>query len=490
MSGRRMPSPSGDYWEPSVEGAEVPPPEGKRVPFGWSAYAVPAAGTGNSAQWIWNRAAEIRGESVRLRMTVALDAREDKVVECYLLSSCRVLGSLDIRFSFPMQIYELPLSLSDAAAAVREGVGFRMVKGEEPLWLFRETGEPGEVLLRPHLYVPGAAAADLEEAFLGRFASLASLQPFGWMEGCVLDGLSALEEATGEERFKAAKRKHLALFLPDGNRLTYEDPRTRPSDGTYYGIEATLPVAAIAEEFPSSAALEEATAFFDRLTDTDGVIMDGDTLSAEGCYTVAYPLAVLAACRHDPALAASAVRQLEARRERLWLGDDLHLRWSTDGVRTFRNWARAYVWYLLGLVKTVSVLSRSNMLTAEALEPWKDEFVRSARIAMRYVSDDGLWYSFLDDPASGPETSGSAGIAAALAIGCRERLLEADARGIAFLAYRTLMRYVTPDGLLTGCAQSNKNGEPLQREGYRVIFQMGMGLLGQLAAERIRGKRT
>jgi hypothetical protein len=44
-------------------------------------------------------------------------------------------------------------------------------------------------------------------------------------------------------------------------------------------------------------------------------------------------------------------------------------------------------------------------------------------------------------------------------------------------------RNLTADGLLHGAAQSNRGGEALQRSDYRVISQMGMGLLAQLEAE-------
>jgi hypothetical protein len=39
-----------------------------------------------------------------------------------------------------------------------------------------------------------------------------------------------------------------------------------------------------------------------------------------------------------------------------------------------------------------------------------------------------------------------------------------------------------PDGFLGGVAQANKGGERLQRGDYRVIYQMGMGLMAQLIA--------
>ncbi|WP_437206165.1 hypothetical protein [Planctomicrobium sp. SH664] len=41
---------------------------------------------------------------------------------------------------------------------------------------------------------------------------------------------------------------------------------------------------------------------------------------------------------------------------------------------------------------------------------------------------------------------------------------------------------LTPDGFLQGASQSNKGGEDLQRSEYRVIYQMGMGLMAQLLA--------
>lgn len=38
------------------------------------------------------------------------------------------------------------------------------------------------------------------------------------------------------------------------------------------------------------------------------------------------------------------------------------------------------------------------------------------------------------------------------------------------------------DAFLGRVAQSNKGGEALQRGNYRVIYQMGMGLMAQLIA--------
>jgi hypothetical protein len=41
---------------------------------------------------------------------------------------------------------------------------------------------------------------------------------------------------------------------------------------------------------------------------------------------------------------------------------------------------------------------------------------------------------------------------------------------------------LTADGFLAGVSPSNKGGAAIQRSDYRVIYQMGMGLMAQLLA--------
>lgn len=81
-----------------------------------------------------------------------------------------------------------------------------------------------------------------------------------------------------------------------------------------------------------------------------------------------------------------------------------------------------------------------------------------------------------------PDNGGSAGIAAALALGVKAGLLSAAMREPAARAAQALSAALTPDGFLKGVAQVNKGGEALQRDDYRVISQFGMGLLAQLYA--------
>ena len=60
--------------------------------------------------------------------------------------------------------------------------------------------------------------------------------------------------------------------------------------------------------------------------------------------------------------------------------------------------------------------------------------------------------------------------------------LDDGMRAAAVKCLAGLKPYLTPDGFLGGASQSNKGGPGLQRSDYRVIYQMGMGLMAQLIA--------
>lgn len=473
-----------------VAAPALDPPPDKRVPFGWSAFAVAATGAGRDTTLYWSadgRDAAPAGPA-RLRLAVAVDVREEQRVEALAAGSGRVLGAFDIRYAYALQPFGLALDADAAAMALREGVALRMVAGEGPLWLFAPETNParrsGREALLPHLLPP--VASDPLAGFFARLASRASVQPFGWLEGCVLDGLYDLAQAAPEAQraaFQRALDEHLALFLvPDDrgrDRLVYENPRSVPADGQVYGIEAGLPFAVLARLRPEGAALDLALDFWQarRAARSDGAVQDGEYLSAEGSYTVAYPLAALARTRGRDDLALVALEQLRLRRDRLAERDAISLRAAGDGSRTFRNWARAYAWYLLGLTRALIELGdRDDTLDL------RQECRRMAELALRLQRPDGLWGCFLDDPATGPDTSGSAGIAAALALAANHGLLPETAFHAAIRALQALEAALTPDGFLGGVSQANRGGEALQRSDYRVLSQMGMGLLGQLAA--------
>ncbi|WP_309120293.1 glycoside hydrolase family 88 protein [Paenibacillus sp.] len=466
-------------------------PDGKRLPRGWSALEIGREEeTSVHLRWpAWEGAAV--GNGGRLRITVALDYRDARFVEARLPGSGALLGRFDIRYAYAFQPFELALNAEQAAAALREGVSLRLDGGEQPLWMFDELdGEKDRRSFAPHLLLgEGADGAEARlDAAMGRLASFASLQPFGWMEGCVLDGLYALRPTLGAERIDAALDAHLAQYMDDEGRLLYEDLHGRGADDTFTTIEATLPLAVIAKYQPEHNVVKRAIAFWDsRGANGGGAVIDGDTVSAEGAYTVAYPLAVVAA-KHDRSdLARRALEQALLRRDVLARDRDVFLRYHRNSdSHSFRNWARAYAWYMLGIARTASTLRASAFADLPGVAELERELARVAEVALSWRQRSGLWSNFLDDPAVAVDASGSAGIAAALALGARHGVLEERYLRVAEESLTALAAYVTPDGFLGGVAQHNAGGVELQRGGYRVLSQMGLGLLGQLYAA-VRG---
>lgn len=409
------------------------------------------------------------------RLTVALDIRDEKLVEAYLPTSGRVLGTFDIRFGCLFQVYEIPLVPADAADIRREGVALRLTKGA-PLRVFTE-GAAIPAALQPHLLVPGTA--DFMMEFFWRMDSLACIQAFSWQEGCVLDGLLDLAALLSHANMKDAARRHFARFITDG-KLIYEDTFSVPREGTAYGIEGTLPFAALAKLQPQSPLLEIAVKSWAKHHDAEDAILDGQHTSSEGAYTVGYPLAVIAKIRKDDALEKLALTQLRVRQARLFDGKTF---WRTsepkDGIlqKGNRNWARGIAWQMLGFARTLRELKHR-----EDLADLIASFQQLATWITPYQRADGLWSVFVDKPELTPDTSGSAGIAAALAIGAQQGWLDAPAKAAAVKTLAGLKPHLTPDGFLGGVTQANKGGEGLQRGDYRVIYQMGMGLMAQLIA--------
>jgi hypothetical protein len=468
-------------------GPVLPFPGGKRIPAGWPAFAVGPmptilrlAGTSEAAPT----------GPASFRLTTALDDRAPRLVEIALAGEpARVLGRLDLRYAHAIETFPFALSGADAAAARTRGLTLRLIGSGAPLWFFGGTATPaGTATVAPSLALPAefqphlmTAPADVDRVaeFHRRFASLASVQTFGWMQGCVFEGLRALAERHPAGPYAAARAQHWQLFVPQRDRLLYEDPRSNPVDGRIYGIEGALPFADLARFDPTSPHLDLFVTFARKHTRADGAIQDGNTLSAEGSYTIAYPLAVIAAQRRDSVFADLARTQLRLRNERLWHDGALWLRRADDNTHTFRGWARGVAWHALGVARSIEPLRQTgDAAVAEA------ELRRIAAWVLPLQRPDGLWSCFLEDPATAvPDSSGSAGIAAALACGARLGVLDPAAAAASRRALTGVRAHLTPDGLLGGAAQSNRGGEALQRSDYRVLAQMGMGLLAQLDAE-------
>lgn len=472
---------------PEVHAPPVPFPADRRTPLDWSVAPVTAPSQAAATLVEWPPG--VGASEGRLRLFVACDLRGTVRVEARSAMTDRLLTTYDIRYPDCHQPYDAPLDRESTQLALTEGVLLSLSEpsanvsgsGDSPptLWIFAGPQAPPE--RRPVLLLDHTATLNPTGALHRTLTGIGSVQPFGWMEGCVLDALYDLAVTFPRDgRARTALSEHLAFYFPNG-ALRYEDPRGRPADGRVYGIEATLPYAVLAKLNPLDPALSQAIESWRVRTDDEGCVKDIPT-TAEGSYTVAYPMAAIAQ-RTDEALRDAAVRQLRSRRERLCTGKDLHLRLFPDGARVYRNWARAYAWYLLGLVRTLTELGDE----ADTAGLW-DEARRVAALALSRRNADGIWDCYLGEPETGAETCGSAGIAAALALGTEQGQFDTFREGAAALrAWEELAgTYLTEDGWLSGGSPSNKGGEELQRSGYRMLSGVGNGLMGQLGAALVR----
>lgn len=450
--------------------AGLPVPEKQRAPFGWTTATVTTA----DKPPLVLRWDALPGDvtPTHLRIAIGLDERDEKSADVFLPESGRVLGMLDLRFVTQFQLYQLPLKPADVAGILREGAALRLTKGSDLEIL---TGGPAcpEALL-PHLLVPGTASP--MEEFLARMSSLASVQQFGWMEGCVLDGLLDLAELPGHRDFREMAQKHLDLFFQD-DQLIYENHLSAPSDNEIYGIEGTLPFAALARVDPQHPLLELPLQAWEWRRRPTGSIQDRGHLSSEGAYTVAYPLALIAKARHSEAMMQDALYQVRFRQARFFDGHEFWRTHDDDGKRGNRNWARGIAWQMLGLVRTLEVAKDRRDIGDLVIH-----LQRFAAWAITHQREDGLWSVFADEPDLVPDTAGSAGIGAALALGSKHGWLDETATAAAQRTLSGLKTHLTPDGFLGGVSQSNKGGQGLQRSDYRAIYQMGMGLMAQLVA--------
>lgn len=468
---------------PRQAAAEIPE-DGRRVPFGWSAIRL---GEKETIFHIGDIAPTPNEEDgslpIQFRLTAAVEFRHEATVEISLAKSERKLGALDLRYGEPHQLFSLTLSKEDAVTASREGVTARVVAGD-PVWIFSGNGAPMEH--QPHLLVKGKLSPAGE--FFRRMASPASIQPFGWMEGCVLDGLLDLAESTGNASFRRAALSHLALFTggkgeKPGDQLILEDHFGKPSDGKFFSIESVLPLAALSRVEPSHPLLALALPYWKSRINAAGVIADW-SITSEGSYTVSYVAAELA--RASGKNQAGELREfaIGQARARLCLfdGREFFRIISPDGRKGNRNWLRGIAWHLLGLARTLAALKKGA--DRELPPDLVAGFTDFSGWVLRQQRPDSLWDVFSDDPSSDhdTDTSGAAGTAAALAIGARIGLLPESALAAAEKSLRALEDFLTPDGFLTHATQSNKCGESIQRSRYRVIYPMGMGLLAQLYA--------
>lgn len=451
-------------------------PSGKRIPLGWKAFPVPALNSGNEDAVLRFPKIKAKSRKVWLRITAAIDVREEILLAVYLPNQSEKIGLFDIRYAHPFQPFELPIDSKYLEEIARQGIGIKMIKGSKDAWFFQpDTNHTDNQGLQPHLLIGESRHPSFQQNLL----SMNSFSPFGWMGGCVQDGLWEMTQKGNEEALLIL-RKQLNSYLDREKGIVFESPMTEPRDGKFNSIEDFLPFPAIIGLYPDHPSIDMALGFLKSKENKDGMIVSGNDITTEGCYTVAYPLTVMGVARNNEELVTKSLDQLRFRTQFLTNQTSIFQRSNLQGHQSFANWGRGVAWYLLGLAKTLAVVKNSQFKGLPGITEMEDEFKRAMVLASRWQSDDGLWFSFTDRPETGIDTSGSAGIATAMGWGVKLGLLDDEYQKKAGNAYQSLLKYLTPDGFLTHVSQINRGGEELQANGYRVISQFGMGLLAQL----------
>ncbi len=446
-------------------------PSGKRTSFGW-----PSVGIAPGSSLVLKPEKKLSGEHFWFRLSGALEIWDIKLLKVKIANVGTELGTMDIRHSSVLVPYELKINAEFIPLINQYGIELTL-DSPSSLWIFSERDRQiDNSAFLPHILIANEETGTTE-AFLSCMESVNSIQSFGWREGTVLDGLWQLYKLKGHKKALDVINQHFSLYFRDGN-LCYENGRSDPRLNVIDGIESTIPFATLVRLDKNLPILKTVVDGWEKLKKPDGRIIDGTLVSAEGCYTIAYPMAVIGKAWSDEKLMKEALNQLKQRFV-LYNDNKIYLRYNTgNGNYTYPNWARGAAWNLLGFCRTIVELK--DIMTDDDIVK---KFREGIDLALSMQREDGLWGCFMHKLDSLPDTSGSAGIAAAILIGVRNNILPTVYALRAKKCWRGLQAYITPDGFLKGVAQDNRGGIELQESDYRVIAQMGMGMLSQLYAE-------
>ena len=431
-------------------------------PFGW-----PAAYVNQEGLSLRLTPPVIENSIVMLRLTLALDSRRTHTIRVDAAHSGEAVEMI-VDQGGMLQPFEVAIPIHWMHGTDKIELKLSCDAETPPAILL--TGDPVPAAMRPHLRISAPAGnEDTVEAMWHTLESFNSLQPFGWCEGCVLDALAdRVEAGQSEPEFL---RERLSYYFKSSGEIVYWDHLSRKRENAFYGIEAAHPFAALCRVWPEHPAIPRIADFLLNHRGPGEVIADRCKITSEGFLVVAYVLALAGYTGDREDWIEEAENQAKLRIKALLRDGSICQRIDAEGIRQGELWARGVGWFMLGLARLIPILKKAGRPTV----CFEDAYTAAADIALRYQREDGLWNCFLDDPDSGAETSGSSGIATALALDpCGSGLPETLTRTAA-----SLRAQLTTDGCLSGISQLNKGGEALQRGGYRVLAHFGTGLCGQ-----------
>lgn len=454
-------------------------PPGKVIIKGWKAFPVPVAVNDTPKVRLYFPEIKSNTSSIWLRLTAALFFDEQYSIEVHLAESGSLIGTFDIRYAHSFQPFQLLIDTKYLSSISQEGITLDMKKGTKDAWFFLpDIEKPATAGLQPHLLV--GTTKNVTATLTSNILSENAIAPFGWIGGCVNDALLEMFRAGNQEALVALK-KQLSVYLNDDSGICFENPRNELLTGTFNSIEDFLPFAAIAAIWPQHKVIELALRFLGSRENNDGLLSGGNEATAEGCYTLAYPLAAIAINRNDRDLAEKALTHIRQRIHYLNDGEAIYQRVTLGGKKGFRNWGRGVVWYLLGTIKTVGLLHQKGLLKQDEMADVVADFQQAVAMVTKWQDQRGFYYAYLDRRETGIDVSATAGIAAAIAWGIKYGHLDKRLLPTLKQTQKNLLEFVTPDGFVTGITQINRGGEVLQENGFRVITQFGMGLVLQLS---------
>jgi hypothetical protein len=314
------------------------------------------------------------------------------------------------------------------------------------------------------------------ERAIGLLASPGGRDHLGWMLGCTALGLW---DAWATWRLEEARQGLELLLAGQGEGFPLLSLAGELPIDTQ-NLESYLPLAALAlwqQNFPRTSTQQLLRTQASRILHLLG--QPRSQLTTEGAFTLAYPLSTLATALNQPDWYDLAAQEVLLRWKNLRFADGIAQRTTFDRSRRWMlNWARGIAWLLLGTVRVCQELPTRHparpRLIAHLQQVWP--------LLEAQQQATGLWSVFTHLPTSGAETSGSAGLATALALAAREGWLPDQAWQAAQRCHLALSGYLEADGSLHGVSQHNPAGEEVLQLGYRIRAAWGSGLFLQLHA--------
>jgi unsaturated rhamnogalacturonyl hydrolase len=162
--------------------------------------------------------------------------------------------------------------------------------------------------------------------------------------------------------------------------------------------------------------------------------------------------------------------------------------WSFIGRHAFGKnlWARGNCWFTAGVVELIEILD----LQGAVKQHLRDTLEAQVKKLAELQPETGMWHTLLDEPASYPETSATAGFAYGILKAVRLGLLDAQYGPVGEKAAMAVLNQIDSDGTVKGVSYGTAIG--MNKEHYRQIPQCptayGQGLTFLLFTELVRNK--